>query len=78
LSVEMIDSKSGEAKMYGEAEKLVASRKAARKLNLDEQIEPEAKEEKEDEQLTEIFAGQEDQEDIVADEEAVNGGEDGK
>lgn len=75
LSVEMIDSKSGEAKMYGEAEKLVASRKAAQKLNSDEQIEPEVKEEKEDEQLTEIFAGQED---VVVDEEAANGGEDGK
>jgi hypothetical protein len=72
----MIDSKSGEAKMYGEAEKLVASRKAEeKKLDTYEETESEEKEEKEDEQLTEIFAGQEDE---TIEQETVEGGEDGK
>lgn len=76
LSVEMIDSKSGEAKMYGEAEKLVASRKAEeKKLDTSDEVEIEEKEEKEDEQLTEIFAGQEDE---TIEQEAVEGDEDGK
>jgi DNA-directed RNA polymerase subunit beta len=78
LSVDMIDSKSGEVKMYGEAEKIAPVKNELKedpKETEDDLQDEDKKEEKEDEQLTEIFASQEDE---TIDEEAIEGGEDGE
>ncbi len=75
LSVEMIDSKSGEAKIYGEADRSKIVEKTS--LSSEEtDNQEEDTEDAEDKDLTEIFAGQE--EEIISDQEETEGGKDGE
>jgi len=76
LSIEMIDSKSGEAKMYGEADRSKIVDKSKLKVEELQEEEQAPVEEIKDKELTEIFSGQEEKTIEITDEK--DGGKDGE